>query len=318
MEKDKISEEIRNHYKRYFNIADDSLDKFSQLIWENPKQALYNFEELYHKTLDKAYTNPKTGENNKWMVYAYCGGPHEAIPSAFYNSVGAIYPFLDRETKNYALEKILKIFDYLRNDYVQISHTSYIREPLLLSDIQIVRGQYWPGLEGEEGERLIKKHKLFCDFKSEFIDGDGFFNKDIVNSDFIVAYSLLRSDFCDWGESYIQIVNSNFLERVVKGIVGMRFAHPVSIQNLSQEEIEMINEKSNDSKFYDNIKDKLKEKIEIEIFKRKNRLKELLPVNLHSEIEKNFNKQDWVDWKLFMWYHKSYLLKSYIDSYLED
>lgn len=309
-----LVKQFKEHMLGHYIIAKDVLDKFSQEIWDNPKKALDNFFISYNQALDKAYTNQETGENFRCLVEMMTGGPHEAIPSALYNSVGIIYPFLDREMKNYALEKILGILDQQNNRIIQISHTPYIRDPLLLSDISIARSSYWPGLD--EGERLIKKKSIFLDFKSEFIDEKGIFNKENIDSDFIVGYSLLRKDICDWGEEYIKVVNKSFLDRVLKGIVGMRFAHLFSIKNLSDEEIEGINEKAGNPNFYNSIREKLNKNLNTEILNRKNRLQELLPVSLHSEIEKKFKEQDWADYKLFM-RHKNYLLKARIDDFLE-
>ncbi|MFA5953684.1 MAG: hypothetical protein WC812_03760 [Candidatus Pacearchaeota archaeon] len=309
-----LFENIKNTFSNYYFIADDYSEKFSQLLWENPEKALDELFNIYDEALNKSYTDSKTGENHRFFVEATCGGPHEAIPSALYNSIGLIYPILDRETKNYALKKILGILDGIKSDYVQISHTSYIHEPLLLSDITIARPIYWPGLD--EGKFLINKSKIFPDFKVEFIDENGFFKKDKVNSDFLVGYSLLRSDFCNWGEDYVNIVNQNFLNRVLKGIVSMRFSHFFSLKNLSEEEIEGINKEAGDSNFYSNIKDKFNESLNLEISNGEKRLKELLPSSLHSKVKGLILERDWVNFKDFITY-KNYILERTIDSFVK-
>ena len=194
-----------------------------------------------------------------------------------------------------------------------MSHTSYIREPLLLSDISIARPAYWPGLD--EGQNLICKHNIFCDFKSEFIDEKGFFNRNLIKSDFIVGYSLLRKDLCDWGEDYIKIADRNFLDKVLNGIVGMKFAHLFSLKNLSEKEIAEVNEEAKDSAFYDQIKERLNRNLDLEIAERKKRLKELLPQSLFAKVEEKIKTQNWANYKLFMSY-KGYLLKRSIDSFL--
>lgn len=308
-----LSSEMEKNFKNHYFIARDSSDKFSQLVWENPMSALNVLFKIYNSALNKAYTNSKTEENVRWLVESMTGGPHEAIPSALYNSVGAIYPYLDREVKNYALEKIFTILDLIRNDYIQFSHTSYIRDPLLLSDISIARPAYWPGLR--EGQNLISNHKLFCDFKSEFINEHGFFNKEAINSDFLVGYALLRKDICDWGEDYLEVVNSTFLDKIIQGVVGMRVSHLFSLQNLSEEEVEAINNEAKNSAFYNQVKDKLNKNVSLEIVKRKNRLNELLPQSLLARVDEKIREQDWTDYKLFM-KHKGYLLKRYIDDFL--
>ena len=309
-----LFENVKNTLKNYYFLAEDYSEKFSQLLWENPKKALDEFFNIYDEALNKSYTNPKTGENSRFFIEATCGGPHEAIPSALYNSVGTIYPILDRETKNYALKNILGILDSIRSDYVQISHTSCIHEPLLLSDIAIARPIYWPGLD--EGKFLINKSKIFPDFKVEFMDDQGFFKKNKVNSDFIVGYSLLRSDFCNWGEDYINIANPNFLDRTLKGIVSMRFSHFFSLKNLSEEEIEGINKEAEDSNFYSNIKDKFNGSLDLGISNGEKRLKELLPSSLHSKVKELILERDWVDFKRCI-EHKNYILKRTIDSFVK-
>ena len=310
----KFTEAFSVHYR----ISDEVLNNFSQMIWENPDEALDNFGKCYNESLNKAYTDSTTGKNNRWFVDAFAGGPHEAIPSAYYNVIGSVYPIFDRKLKNKSLEKIFGIFDGMRNDYVYLSHTSYIKEPLLLSDISIARAQYWPGLEGMEGERLIKKYNnLFCDFKYEAIDEKGNFNQEIIDSDFLVAYTILRNDFCDWGDEYAKVANPKFLDRVVNGISGMRFAFYEKLKNLSAEEIKNLNREVEDENYLSKIEKKLNLKLDIKIEQGRKRLKELLPKSLHKKIDEKFNKKDWVD-PFFLQSNKNYLLKYCIENLLEE
>jgi len=317
-EKKDIFNEIKSSFMKHYLISKDSADKFSQELWQNPKQSLDNLLKIYDESLDKAYTNSKTGENTRSFIEAAAGGPHEAIPSALYNSIGTIYPFFDRNLRDYALGKILNIMDKINNRYIQIAHTPYIREPLLLTDICISRQLYWPGLEGEEGERLIKKYNpLFCDFKTELINEEGFFNKNKIKSDFLVAYSLLRKDFCNWGEEYAEIANERFLDRVLQGITAMRFADYFKLKSLSQEEIEGINYEAKDSNFYSKNKLKLDNSLDRNISLGRNRLMELLPQSLHGKIEEKIEQKDWADSFLFQ-RHKNYLLKSWVDYFTKE
>jgi hypothetical protein len=219
--------------------------------------------------------------------------------------------------KNCALEKILNIMDGINNRYIQISHTPYIREPLLLTDICISRPMYWPGMEGEEGEHLIKKYTpLFCDFKTELINEEGFFNKNEIKSDFIVAYTLLRKDFCNWGEEYVEIANERFLNRVLQGITAMRFADYFKLKSLSQEEIDGINHESQDMEFYSKNKTKLNQILDKKIVEGRNRLRELLPQSLQDKIEEKIEQKDWADPLLFQ-SHKNYILKSWVDYFIK-
>jgi len=311
----RVFQGMQNSFMKHYFISEDVTEKFSQLLWENPKNALNNLFDFYDKTLDKAYIDSE-GNNNRSFIEAECGGPHGAIPSAFYNSIGGIYPFLNRELKNYALGKIFGILDLIDFQSVQRSHTYYIKEPLLLSDISIASPLYWPGMD--EGEYLIKKYNnLFCDFKSELINEEGFFKKDKVKSDFIVGYSLLRNDFCNWGEEYAEISDKNFLERVIQGIVGMRFAKYFKLKNLSEQEIEKINKEARDPDFYSRNQIKLNNILDVKISKGRLRLKELLPVSLHKKIEEKMVPKDWAE-PFYFGFHNDYLLKKTIERYVEE
>jgi hypothetical protein len=288
-----IDKSLENEFRRHLSISENYSERFLQLIWKNPKEALDNFFDTYNKALDKAYTNPETGENNRSFVEIMAGGPHEAIPSSLYNSVGLIYPFLNRTLKNYSLEKILGILNGIRYDYVQISHTSFIREPLLLSDISIIEPLYWPGMA--EGERLINQAQSFGNFKKEFLDLRGFFKRELINSDFIVAYSLLRKDFCDWGEEYLKIADPFFIERVIKGVVGKRFSKLFSLKNLTREEIEGVNTLARNSEFYSEIKEELNKKLDLAIYQKMKRLEEVLPLSLKKTLTQKIEERDWTD-----------------------
>lgn len=129
---------------------------------------------------------------------------------------------MERSQKDKALKQILKILDGINSSYVQISHTPYIREPLLLADISICRRIYWPGFD--DGLNLIKKYSSFKKFKNETIDEKGFFRRNKVKSDFILATVLMHGKYSEWGNNYIDVANPNFLNRVFNGIVTMDFS----------------------------------------------------------------------------------------------
>lgn len=149
---------------------------------------------------------------------------------------------------------------------MSVGHTTGIIEPLLLADIGIARPLYWPGLE--EAEMVLKKYSNFFDLQKELIEEDGLFNPRKVVSDFLMACSLLRSDFCDFGEDYAKTANSQFLERALRGIVWLRFGMK---DGNTTEGIEKGNK----------------------------RLRELLPKSLHERIEPLRQEGGWVDYKKF-------------------
>lgn len=275
----KIANEIIKSFDSHYAAAFVNSETLKQMLMDNPNNAINLIVDAYNQGLNQAYTNEK-GENARWFIQAIAGGPFEAVPWAVYNAVGAVYPYLDREQKNKALEKILNILD--ERNYLEVNggtgagHTTGIREPLLLSDICIVRRLYWPGLHDEE---YLWKNKNFSEFKAETISEDGTFKKEKVKSDFLVAYAILRSDITNWGEDYISVANENFLERSLKGIVGLRFP----FKDLGKKE-----DLNNGTK----------------------RLKELLPKSLHNRIETIRQEGDWVDFFKFnpdfLKYHPEY------------
>jgi len=201
------------------------VEPLARLLLDNPDKAIEMIISTYNGALDDAYTN-EDGENVRGFVEAIAGGPMEAIPSDVYNAVGAVYPFLDRERRDKALGKVLSILDGINYAYVQTSHTPFIREPLLFSDLCAARMLYYPGLD--EGKGLLKQFgnsgiDSFLELKGEIIDENGLFRREKVRSDFLVAYSLLRTDLSDFGEMYAGVAQPNFLDRTVKGITGMYF-----------------------------------------------------------------------------------------------
>lgn len=191
----------------------------------------------------------------------------------YYNAMGAIYPTLSREQKDDALRAHLEKFDRIRYDYVQHNHTPFIREPSLLADIGIARGLlYWPGLHDEEKlwkaneKGYWKEDPDFKTFRKHLMNKKGLFNPKFIKSDFLVAYALLRKDFANYGEDYVKAANPKFLDRVLKGITGLRFARADSSQ----------------------------------IQKGKKRLIELLPKLVHEKIEQFRQEANWANPENFL------------------
>jgi hypothetical protein len=256
---DGIIEGLNRCLDSYEAAAIIHVEPLAQMLKDNPDKAIDMIFDVYNKALNSAYTDEK-GKNMRAFIEATAGGPHEAVPSAVYNAVGEVYPYLERPQKNRVLGRVLDCMDKLNYVYVQLSHTPFIREPLLLADIKIVRWLYWPGLNDEEN--LWKGRQGFYEIHHEIMDENEMFRKNVVKSDFLVACALLRKDFCNFGEEYAKAANPEFLERVMKGIVAMRFARAENSEDVSS---------------------------------GKARLEELLPESLHSRIEPLRLKKDWVD-----------------------
>lgn len=268
------TERFMRDLQRLFNsheiAALEHVEPLARLLHDNPEGGIRRIVDAYNKGLNSAYTK-EDGTNIRGFIEAVAGGPYQTVPWAVYNAIGAVYPYLDRRLKDLALGKIVyEIFDGLNYGYVNGArgegHTTGIREPLLLADIGIIRPLYWPGLR--EAEFEIKKYSNFFDLQKELVKEDGLFDPRKVNSDFLLAYSLLRSDFCNFGEDYIKAANPRFLERTLQGIVWLRFGGK---DGNTSESIEAGNR----------------------------RLRELLPESLHNRIEPLRQEGGWVDYKKF-------------------
>ena len=188
---------------------------------DDPDQAIDRIFLTYNNALNDAYAG-ENGINRRAFIESLAGGPNEVVPSAVYNAVGAVYPYLERPQRDKALRQILNILDGINYRYVQSSHTPFIREPLLLADITICRGIYWPGLE--EGVNLMKRYSCFAELKEKTIDEEGLFRKNKVKSDFVLAAALVHGKNSSWGNDYIDTAHPEFLNRVFKGIVAIDFA----------------------------------------------------------------------------------------------
>ncbi len=149
-----------------------------------------------------------------------------------YNAVGAIYPLLDEDQKVNALDAHLNQLDGVNNRYITLNHTPFIREPLLLADITIARPLYWPGLNDEKS--LWDGKESFAELEREIMVENGLFNPNKVKSDFLVAYALMRRDLTSFGEDYVKAANPQFLDRVIKGIVDLRFKGTKDEQKINE------------------------------------------------------------------------------------
>lgn len=218
---EKVMEEMARSFTSHEVSSLIHVEPLAKLLLDDPDKGISQICNVYNKGLDEVYTNSK-GENCRAFIESIAGGPMETIPYAVYNAVGAVYPYLNREQKNKALRQVLNILDGINTRYICESHTNGIREPLLLSDINICRWPYWPGLH--EGKQIVTKFPAFVSFKENMIDSSGRFISGKVLSDFIVAFEILRSKNCNYGDEYAALAQEKtpeFLERVLKGIAAV-------------------------------------------------------------------------------------------------
>jgi hypothetical protein len=134
-----------------------------------------------------------------------------------YNSIGVIYPQLNKQQKKIVVLAHLRQFKPIEQQYVNHNHTRFIREPLLLADISAAsKSHYWPGFGNESN--LWEDEKSFSDLENEIME-NGLFKTNKVKSDFLAAYGLLCSDVSKFGGDFIKAAQPEFLNRVLEGIV---------------------------------------------------------------------------------------------------
>lgn len=202
-----------------------------QQLKDDPNNAINLIHQTFEAALNQAYTND--GENQRAFVESLARGPMETIPWAVYNAVGGVYLYLEKNQRFAALRQVLRCLDKYNTKIVQDTHTCGIRDPILLTDIAIVRPPYWPGLD--EGWAKIKNFSSFNELEKEMIDDEGMFKKTKVRSDFIMAWTLLCSQWSPWGEDYVKIANPKFLERILKGLVNYCFSNRSTAESINSE-----------------------------------------------------------------------------------
>lgn len=210
---ERLIKEIESKFFGYEVAVFENIEPFAQLLKDNPKTAIARIREVYEATIDRAYGKDRV------IVDTFAGGPIESLNYPLYNAVGAVYPYLDREARDDALRGVLSILDFINCVYVQEGHTNGIREPLLLADIVLCRGVYWPGYEWETSE--VKKYAEFATLQAERMGDRGLFNPRAGRSDFLMACAILFDKDCPFREEYARAANPIFLERVVRAVVAI-------------------------------------------------------------------------------------------------
>lgn len=201
------------------------LSDFQEKLRKDPDEAIDEIVDVYENALNR-YNKPpskkftiKVKGNYRNYVGAENGRPPQLIPDILYNSIGEVYPSLNRYQKNKALKQIFSILDRENSRKVRWVHTSVIRNPQLLSDILVCRMMYMPDLEDIIGENSLSH--VTAKQMEDLIDNVGLFKKNKVKSDFLAAYVLLRKDINVFAEEYARAANPQFLEEVLEGIAAL-------------------------------------------------------------------------------------------------
>ncbi len=266
---------ITHPYERAFSpLVNNSsiLKDFGLLLQRDVNAGIFNIKDTYYALVDT--------QKEPDLPMGAAGGPMtEGDIRTFYNLIGSVYPFLVRDQKDNVLNQLFRIWELMNMHEVTgltgvSGHTPGIREPLLLADIYIAKPIYWPGLD--EGKDLIRKHGEFVvgdryqTLRDQVLDSNGLFLQDKVVSDFLVGYTLLRKDMHKSTDRYVDDVNPLFLDRLMRGIVGMRFG----------------------------VEDAISSKVSA-IEKGTRKLEELLPEILHKRITPLREAGGWADYKKF-------------------
>lgn len=219
---EELAQEVMNLARHHGAVAEEySRDLENALIQSD--SALDVIYDVFEEALDQA-----EGEGSH-----YLSAPYEEVPRAMMNAVGSVYPHLGREDRERAVGKILEFLDGKNYAYVNGAagpgYTTGIDDPLLLSDISIVRPFYWPGLE--EGEQIVNQYsggerleqdENYEKLREDILDEKARVTGD-VDSEFLVAYTLLRDDYSDFAQDFAQYLDSEFLNRTLRGITALRF-----------------------------------------------------------------------------------------------
>lgn len=259
---DELDRQLGHHANSAAVFGDD----LRKRLKEDPEAAIGTIRETLDRGLDDAYGT----EEQRGLAEAYGGGPFEAVPRTVYNAVGAVYPYLRREHKDAALEEVFGELDRVNYGTVQQRHTNGIHEPELVADIAVARPLYWPGLG--EAEQIAEEFDDFSGVEAGLME-DGRFDPRKVDSEFLVTYGLLRTDYTDYGEQLVMALDQEFLERTLEGIVALRFGL-FAYEDMTERHLPLTAEEQEQGM---------------------NRLREVLPDSLHAGVETLADTAEWVD-----------------------
>jgi len=130
-----------------------------------------------------------------------CGGPHEGVTTPFLNSIGLIYPALERDMREKALDKCFDFIDR-QNYFLAQRNVEKINEPWLVADIITNRWLYFCGFD--EYASKLENMATSDDFEKEFVQ-DGRLD---CSSSFWLSFALARNDTCE-----SDMIRTSFEER---------------------------------------------------------------------------------------------------------
>lgn len=172
-------ERIINHMQLMSKaVKEHGHDVFRELVRTDPKKAVEEMPAFIERALS-------TGNN--FFSGMMCGGPHPGATAPFIDSIGLIYPTLDKENRIKALKNCLGFLDGL-NYFNAQNNVEKVHEPWLVADIITNRRLYWCGYE--EYSKKLKGIDSFKEFEENFMN-EGRLN---CNSVFWLLFCLARKE----------------------------------------------------------------------------------------------------------------------------
>lgn len=122
MKKSDFNKKITKAFDAHDVAAFLHVSPLAQQLKDNPDKAINLIYQTFEEALNQAYTDDR-GVNQRAYVQSLAGGPMETIPWAVYNSVGDVYPYLEKNQRFNALRQVLRCLDQYNTGYVQDTHT---------------------------------------------------------------------------------------------------------------------------------------------------------------------------------------------------
>jgi hypothetical protein len=163
---------LMESYDQSYGRATEIAEEYFRLMDEDPKQGIDKLLGYLHsvRIINPAYA----------FVEGIAGGPNQDWTAPLLNALGAVYPYLERETRRAGLIRSLNFLDGLKYTYSQ-NHVELIHEPWLFADIIINRGLYWPGHEEESA--ILGQARTWESFRTHLPRR---------RSQFILAFAVLK------------------------------------------------------------------------------------------------------------------------------
>ncbi|MBU1202354.1 MAG: hypothetical protein KJ583_06555 [Nanoarchaeota archaeon] len=162
--REKLLDKLISGFEKLNKNASVIIDEYYRLVLENPLEAVEKLPFFIDKVRN---VNP-----NNSFVEAVAGGPNHDWTAPMLDTLGIIYPTLERSVREVGLIKSLSFLDEL-NYFNAQNNVELISEPWLVRDIIVSRPMYWCGYK--QYCDLLEENKKWSEFsghiqsaKSEF------------------------------------------------------------------------------------------------------------------------------------------------------